>query len=136
MKTTFKYLFACLSLALLLVPCLCSCIVSLGGCTAGLDDDPTHTHVVRIIEAQPATCLQEGWTEGKICTICCAVCGIVFEDAKEIPPLGHEFVNQVCVHCECSEYHLPGFNGNQTLLICFCNCSVLPKCGFSLKTPC
>ncbi len=52
-------------------------------------------HTAVIDKAVPATCTEAGKTEGKYCSVCNAV--LIAQE--EIPALGHEYENGVCVRC-------------------------------------
>lgn len=63
------------------------------------DPNKHHTHEF-ITESTPATCLTKGLSE----KVYCKTCGEVFMQAKEIPALGHDWVNGHCSRCGCEWY--------------------------------
>ena len=58
--------------------------------------DKNSTHTVVSGEALDATCTESGHTASTYCS----GCGKVFTEEKEIAPLGHDFVNGVCIRCQ------------------------------------
>ncbi len=79
---------------------------------------PSH-HVLREVEGKEATCLEEGKTSGKVCS----VCGLVIEEGKPIAALGHRYsgwalqedslsIARYCLRCyESEEVALSQENG-------------------------
>lgn len=54
-----------------------------------------HVHTEKTVPAKEATCTEPGLTEGKEC----AECGEVLVAQEEIPALGHDFKDGVCIRC-------------------------------------
>lgn len=59
----------------------------------------TVNHIMKELEAVPATCTEAGKTAGKVC----ALCGKVFEAQQEVAALGHAIVIDPAVAPTCTE---------------------------------
>ena len=59
-------------------------------------------HTPQIIEGINSTCFETGLTEGKICS----VCQYILQEQTETPILEHEYVDNICIHCE-EQYFTP-----------------------------
>lgn len=72
-----------------------------GYCTVCGEADPVMHHKHEYVtESTPATCTENGRTV----KIYCATCGEVFVEPKDIPALGHEWVNGYCSRCGIAWY--------------------------------
>ncbi|MBQ9468064.1 MAG: leucine-rich repeat domain-containing protein [Clostridia bacterium] len=60
-----------------------------------LEQIPAKGHTVVTEDAVEPTCTENGWTEGKYCTVCNAI----FTERTEVPSLGHVYVDGVCARC-------------------------------------
>ena len=65
------------------------------GHEVGTDPYETHAHVLEIVGAKEATCIQEGYTGDKMCTICSQV----MEKGQVLPKLAHNYQDGKCTVC-------------------------------------
>ena len=62
------------------------------------EDKCANGHTEYIIKATPATCTNDGWTEGKVC----AYCGIILVEQQPVKSTGHKEVTDPAVAATCT----------------------------------